>query len=231
MDVAVDLAVLANDAEAFSERGVVSDDRSAVSERAEILRWVEAEATHATDRSGAAPTELRSVGLRTVLDHLDARFACNGRDRIDVSALAVEVNRDDCACPSADRRAKRLRIHGPGLRLDIAQDRCRPGALDRCDRWHAGVRLCDDLVPRPYLERPQGKLDRVGAGGDANSVVRSAERGELGLEGRPFLPQDEPTALEHPCDRGIDLGLHSGGATRKVVERHRRRGHERESMS
>ena len=153
VDVAVGLAVLPDEADPLRKVVVVRDDRAAVAERSDVLRGIEAEASHPPDRAGTTATELGAVGLRAVFDDLDVCFACHRRDRVKVGALAVEVDGNNCACLLADRTAQRLGVHRSSIGLDVAEDRPRTRALDRRHRRNAGVGLGHDLVPGPDLER------------------------------------------------------------------------------
>ena len=65
--------------------------------------------------------------------------------------------------PRRDRGLDRGRVHRPGRRVDVDEDRGRPGVDDRGDRGDEGHRHGDHLVARPDPGREQREMQRRGA--------------------------------------------------------------------
>ena len=206
--VALGLAVLAHEQQALRQLFVVCKHRPTVAERGEILRRVEAEAAERPDRPGVSTPECCARRLGAVLDDGDPAVGAHFENGFGVGALPVQVHRHDRAGPLAEGAAKRIRIHRPGLRLDVAQHGRRPGALDRGDRRDARVRLGDDLVAGSKLERAEGDLDRVGPGAHADCMAGPKRRGELLFERSTLGAEHEPAAREHPRQGRIQIAPH-----------------------
>ena len=83
---------------------VVRGERSAVSERAEILRRIEAVRgdAEAPDRATATGGE---VSLAAILDDGQPVAGRDGRNPVHICGLTVEMHRDDGGRPRCDRRA------------------------------------------------------------------------------------------------------------------------------
>src|SRR4051794_20219631 len=79
--------------------GVVGQYRAAVSERAEVLRWIKAERRRVGEGAGPAAVVLGAVGLSGVLDDPQTVSASDGRERLHVGALPVEVYRYERPSP------------------------------------------------------------------------------------------------------------------------------------
>jgi hypothetical protein len=73
--------------------------------------------------------------------------------------------------------------------------------------------------PGPSPRARSARLDRVGAGADADSMCRSGRRGELLLEGLSLATEDKPAAAQHAHEGRVELVPQLGYATAEVVER------------
>ena len=92
-----------------------------------------------------------------------------------------------------------------GVLVDVDEDRRRAHGGDRLGGRDEAVGRHDDLVAGADAERPQGQLERAGAGGDADRVIGLAPGGELALEGLELLAKGEGGAAGDPLDRGEDV--------------------------
>ena len=99
--------------------------------------------------------------------------------------------------------------------------------LDRRDGRDRGVRHGKDEIARRDAARAQGELDRVGAAGAADAVRDADISGKRGLEALDFAPEDVLAAVEHPRDRGVDLGFLGAVAGARIGLGNWRCGHHR----
>ena len=83
------------------------------------------------------------------------------------------------------------RVHQPGVRIDVHEDRGGAGEADRLGRGHEGQGDGDDFVARADAQGEQDEPECVGAVAYADGVFGTAIRGEFFLEFR-----DEGSARE-----------------------------------
>src|SRR5581483_5873450 len=93
---------------------VVGADRAAVAQRAEVLARVEAERGGGAEGAGAAVAVAGAVGLGRVLEHEEAVALRDRADRVHVSHLTVQVDREDGRRPRADSARGGVRVDQPG---------------------------------------------------------------------------------------------------------------------
>ena len=210
--VAIDLPAVAQALDPIREGRVVGDHGSAVAERAQILRRVEAEGARGADRADRPSRGRSQMRLAAVLDEREAvprREALEGRH---IGRLPVQVHGENRAGARPDRPGHLLGIEREPRRIDVGEH--RPGA----DHHHGKGRVRrrqrrrDDLVAGPDPERSQDEGDRVGAGSDADGAGRAARRGELRFERFQLRAEHEPAAGDDALDglaqfpRGIAFG-------------------------
>src|SRR4029077_3357321 len=87
--IAVDLSAVAQPLHPVGQRAVVGDHRSAVAERAEVLRRVEAESAGDADGADRRTTARRQMRLAAVLDDGEAVTRGDALDSRHVGRLAV----------------------------------------------------------------------------------------------------------------------------------------------
>ena len=83
--------ILAQAPHPSKERRIRSDDRAAVTNRAQILRRIEAVASEAPERAGPISVQLRAMGLSAVLDDWDIGFVGERQDRRHIGHAAVTM--------------------------------------------------------------------------------------------------------------------------------------------
>jgi hypothetical protein len=110
-------------------------------------------------------------------------------------------------------------IEGEGARVDVDQDRKRPGQRDPGDGRHTRVDGSDDLVAAADPVRPEREVDGLRAGTHPDCMARADIGSEFPFESFPLAAQNEPAALEYPSDRFIDVGLDGGVLTPEIAER------------
>jgi hypothetical protein len=89
----------------LSQARIMGDNHASVSEGAKILRWKEGEASEISHLSGLLLRCMRlkfifsPKGLGCVFDNKEMPRRCNPEDRIHISTLSIEMNRNDGFCP------------------------------------------------------------------------------------------------------------------------------------
>ena len=120
------------------------------------------------------------------------------------AGLPVDMNRNDCFAARRDRCFDPRRIDRVISRIDIDQNRRRPGRQHRRNRRHRGVRHRDDFIARTDAERAQGQDQRVGPAADADA--RSLRRNSPQRHARRTRPlrRGHRCRLQNARDRGLD---------------------------
>ena len=170
------------------------------------------------ERPGRASAVFRSVGMRSILDHLQVVGAGEREDGVHLGALAVEVNGHDRTGAPGQRPLQTGRIERAGLRLDVDQHRDGSGPLDPRNRRHARVGLGDHLVAGSDADGAESDRDRVRPGSDADRVARAATGGEGALELLDRPAEDEPRFVEDGRDRAVDLLSELGYLSGKIAK-------------
>ena len=136
-----------SDLSTAASAGSFGRDRAALAAGAEVLAGIEAEAAHFAEGPGPHAAAFGAMGLRRVLDDGEPVPPRDLRDRVHVGEPAVQVHGKEGPRPRRDRRLDRGRVHRPGHRIDVHEDRGRPGVDDRGHRRDEGRRHGDHLVP------------------------------------------------------------------------------------
>jgi hypothetical protein len=92
MVVAAVTTVIAHQPDAVRQPRIISDHRSGVAKRAEVLARVEAEAADTPDRAREPPIAPRPVRLRGILDHCQAVPVGEPHQLLHVGHAAIQVN-------------------------------------------------------------------------------------------------------------------------------------------
>ncbi len=147
-----------------------------------------------------------SVGLGRVLHHDDAARPCEVQQRIHVDHLPVEMDGHDGPGSRRDGRLDLRDVHEQRVRAHVDED--GPGA-ERADGLGGGDERegdGDHFVSLANSDRLEGERQRVGSVGHADAVRGAAERGEVSLECRDLLAEDERCTRQHSGDGFVDLG-------------------------
>ena len=207
VQVLVEPAVVAQAPAALGHRVLVGDDGAAVTHDREVLRGVEREDAHATERADLLALPRRAVRLRAVLQHPDAQPLGQRLHGVEVGGLPVEVHGHD-----ADRARRRLGggIGGIERVVAVAVDEHRRGLgkADRLDRRERGVRRHQDLVAGLHAQRakrqPQPGRGRVAE----DAVLGPRVAGQLGLELTALGAEDVLARLDGRDGGLLDLVVH-----------------------
>ena len=137
--------------------GIVGDDDAALSRGAQVLGGVEAEAPRVADAAGAPPLVACAMRLRRVLHDGEPVAARQLQDWIHGGRLPVQVDRDDGARATADRRLQGGRVHRERAGVHVDQPHVRAGAPNGIDRGHEGEGYGDHPRRRRRSRRPPAR--------------------------------------------------------------------------
>src|SRR5690348_18250075 len=107
MMVLLALAIVVQLSDFFRNAPIVRSHHSAVAVSAKILCREKTESCRMAEAAGTLASVMHSVGLRRVFDHQQIVLLRNRADCVQVSWLAVEVNRHDGASARRDGRFER----------------------------------------------------------------------------------------------------------------------------
>ncbi len=143
--------------------------------------------------------------LGAILDHLQPVPRRNLHQRVQIDALAVQVNRHDRLGLRRNRRLDLADVHQEIVVPDIDENRAGAENLDGRNRRHRGVRHRDDLVARANPRRRQRDIDRVGTAVDTDAAIHPDIGRHRAFEGDTFRPENELAGSEDTIDRGENL--------------------------
>ncbi len=203
---------------------VVAHHRATVTERAEVLGRIEAEAAERSEPAGAHTIRLGAVRLRAVLDQRD-RAPVKRRPKLAHRRQpAVQMGDDDRPGARREGGLKRWRCHGEGRLLHVGVDRTRTAGDDGERSVHGRIGDRDHLVTGPDAGGAQGELQGIRAAGDADAMADAAVRGELALEGGDLAPEHVGAARQHASEGGLERIGRRSERTGDIVERNTHRG-------
>ena len=220
MVVLLALAVVAQLPQLFGDPIVVGRDHSAVAERAEVLRRVEAERRGVAEAARPPSLVSRAVGLRGILDHQQVVPPRDRQDGVEVDRQAVEMDRHDGARSRIDRCRESIGVDGVGGRIHVDEDRPGAGRGNGQDRRDEAVGRGDDFVARAHAEDTQRQLDRGKTGADANCMARPDEGGVVRLEALDRGTEDEVAARDDVSNRGVQIAADRCVLRAEIDERH-----------
>ena len=93
------------------------------------------------------------------------------------------------------RRVAHIEVETDRARID--EDRRRADARHAARRGEKSEARAEHLVARADAQRHQREQDRVGAGADAERVLRAGELRQRALEPLDFRPEDEVARAQH----------------------------------
>ena len=199
-------AILPQGGHPCGQHCVVRRQHAAIAQRAEILRWIQAERAHLADRAKPLAMQCGAVRLGAILDQRHAMGAAEWQYGIKIGGLAVKMhgNHRPNRRQAGGRMAQHFRQFGRVQRVmdgvDIEQQRRGTGHLDGRDRGDGGVGHGDHGRTRPDAQAPQCQRQRIGAVGAADSRLGPEKLGELRLEPPPLLAQDVPAGVKRAGD-------------------------------
>ena len=150
-----------NHAHPVGESGIVGDDHPSVAEASETLAREEADTPCSAETAELSSFVRCPHRLGSILDHRDAMFFPDSKDRIHVRRLSVEMNGDDRLCPGCDRRLDPGGIDVEGGGIDIDIDRLCPQDADRLRGRHKRERRRNHLISRTDAECHHGDLQGI----------------------------------------------------------------------
>jgi hypothetical protein len=128
-------------------------------------------------------------------------------DPFDRGRLPVQMHRQDGACPFGNLRRDEVRIHVVRVGQHIHEDRGRPRLAHRQRGGDIGIGRHDNLVTRSDPGGPEGQVERIRAGGDAQTMLGADIGGEPRLEVLHRLAHDEVAPLHDTGYGGLHLVL------------------------
>ncbi len=197
------LAVVAKDAQALGEAGIVRDHQAAFAGGDHLAR-MEAEAGHGAEGPGGLSVDGGADGAGRVLD--DGEVAEGGGDG-GVARRGAELVDDDrrpglFAAGGREGFGSAVPLGG----VDVDQDRCGAPSPDGVGGAGPGEVGDQHLVAGPDGEGLEGELEGRGAAGDGHSVGPARALGEGRLEGLDPRALDEHPAGQHLGDGGGFFG-------------------------
>ena len=186
--------------------GTGGDHGARIATRPQILAGVEAEAAGQGRSARRLPSRARPLRLGRVFDYGDPVPRGNRHHRRHIDAAAVEMDRDDGPGARRDRRFQQRHIHEQGLRIDVDEAGQGAAADDRLGGRRERVRDRDHLIACANPDGAESQFQRVGAVGTGNRLAHAAVVGELRLEPRDLVPQDEIRGGEDAIDGRLQLG-------------------------
>ena len=172
--------------DALGERIIGCDHHPAVTPRAEVLAWKEGIASRPPELARRTPLSVdgaaRSDRLGRVFDDLDPSPSGDRQQTLHDDHLTVQVNRHNGARAGGDRGLHRRGIDVERARVDVDEDGCATGVVDRPGRGEEGKRRRDDFVAGRQVERLERQEQCVGPARARNAVLGMSELGDGALE-------------------------------------------------
>ena len=219
------LPQLPQEADLSVEIPVVRRDSAAIARGGEILARMEAEAGGRAQAPDGPAVDARPNGLRRVLDDRDAPIPHLGKYRAHGRRLAVEVHRDDRACPRGDRAGQLSSVQRKRALFGVDQN--GPGAAqpDRGDSRMEGVGLRDHLGALCHAARAKRNGQRVGAAVETARVLDAEKGGEIRFEPVDLAGENVPSRQQHLGDLPHERGRILAELVTIVVARDVHRSH------
>ena len=200
-DIALPPTVLPQSPSAVDQIGVHGHQRTAVSQGAEVFRWVKAKCAEFTERTNLAAANRRPMCLRTVLDHIQALPATNVYDAVDIGRLTVQMDGDNRskAMPATQRLQGRLG-GCPGIIVirDSSMSTSTGVAPAISIAATVATAVCETVrteSPWAYAQSPERDVDGVRAATNANRSFGPKICRELSLAALDLGTED----VTSPC--------------------------------
>ena len=138
-------------------------------------------------------------GMGRIIDHLQVMLFRNRLDFIDVTEIAVDMDRHDRRGLLGDEIFDLVRIHRTGQGINIAEHRGEPVSCDRMRCGDKGERGCDHLAGK--IQSVERKLEGHMAVGEEIDLFHAEIRLQLLDQRHVFLPHiGKPPGLEDRSD-------------------------------
>src|SRR5262245_960252 len=216
--IAPTVAVMTQAAQPLGQVAAVGQDHPGVAAGAEVLGRVEREAGGIPPGPERPPRVRGADHLRRVLDHGHAVGAAELGDAIDGRRVTVQVDGDDGPRARGDGPRNPLGLERVRVRVDVDEDRGRPGHDDGRGGGDEGERARDHRVAGTDAYRGEGEPERVGAGRDADRVRDADVLGQVVLERLALRPKDEARGVEDAAGSLRELGAQRGVLAREIEE-------------
>ncbi len=194
--------------------------QTGVAHRTEILRWVEAERRSIAQRAGGNSAPRSPKGLCGVFHEQQIVLLFESAKGVPISALAVEMNWQDCldlcavvvANDLLDSRSRKIE----GCRIDIGEQRLRAATKNRADTCKEAERSSDNRIAGADIGGSQGEPDGVCPAGAADRMRHRAGSSSSLLEAGNLRPENESLRGADVLD-GIEQFLpNTGKLTGKI---------------
>lgn len=208
----------------------VRADQRAAAGGGDHLVAVEREYAEAAESAADLSVEAAPEALGRVFDDGDAVFFADGEDFIDSSGHAIQINRNDgLGLPSGfcysvlNRSFQQFRVHVPGIRFRIHEDRCGSEVADRVGGCAEGEALDQHFVAGLDAAGDERKVDCGGSGRECHHFLAGSDevlevflkRVDVGSE------RHDPVSVEslldilhfrpaHVSETEVDTGVHDG---------------------
>ena len=158
---------------------VVRDERAAL-ERVEDLRRVEAQHGEVAPVADGHAVLAHAEHMRGIVEQLQTVRVGDLLQFLVVARVAVDVDRHQRGRLRRDQRFDLVRIHGVGVRFDVAEDRLAVVPVDRMRRGHERERRRDNFARD--AERLKSDLQRDHPVGEQRDILDTEVLGEFRLE-------------------------------------------------
>jgi hypothetical protein len=163
-------------------------DHAGVSERAERLRGLEAEAAERAEAAYGATAKARAEGLRRVFDERQAVPCRDLCQAFDPTGLAVQFDAEDRTRARTHGRGDLLGVELERIVANVDEARNRTDAQDRFDGGEERERRGDDFVSGTDAQGVERADQRIRTARHRDRVTNPEPRANVGLETLDFRP-------------------------------------------
>jgi hypothetical protein len=200
-------AMIAEPADGTVDRFIVSHDRAAIAERAQVLLDDEAGAYSVAQLADLESVAARADGLGVVLDDQQIVLVGNFADGAHVGALAVEMDGHQRFRFGSDGRLDARGIDAVGLRVGVDEHGRGVGDPDSLGGGEESVRLRDAFVPGADAKCHERQPQSIGAVAYAYRILQPMIIRELLFKPLEHRSHHVLTAFQNLLDIGVDLGF------------------------
>src|SRR5579872_3224943 len=186
---------------------IIGCDGSAFAVCAQIFRRIKAETADISDASRWPPFILCSVRLGCIFDHDQVVSARDLKNWIHIGGLPIQMHGQNHLRSRRNRRLDRRGIHRERAWIDVHQYRSRARVQHGSNAGYKREWNRDNFVAWADSRGQQREMQCARTRIEPDALGGAAIRGELLLEIRNFMSEDELAALENTANRGIDFGL------------------------
>lgn len=147
------------------------------------------------------------MGLGGVFDDVEIVLLCNGFDGVHISALTIDMDRDDDGGFVGDGLLYAVGVHAVGLWVDVDHDRNATRMNDGFKRGEERMGGDDGFETGFEIEGFDGEREGIGTVGTGKPVVGVAIRCEILLECADVFTEEEAHFVEDVLEFGENLLL------------------------